>query len=158
MIETVTTGKKEEVATHPEKASAHMAEALLGFNEQMERVLEVGLVLLVGAMLTPQFVSWRDLWFVPVLFLVIRPIAVLLGAPGGQIGWRQRGLICWFGIRGIGSIYYLTFALGRGVPPDIASRIVSLTLCVIAASVVLHGVTGAPLMAWYRGARKRIRP
>jgi NhaP-type Na+/H+ or K+/H+ antiporter len=149
MIETVTTGKKEEVAAHPQKAPAHMAEALLGFNEQMERVLEVALVLLVGAMLTPQFVSWRDLWFVPVLFLAVRPIAVLLGAPGRRIGKVQRGLICWFGIRGIGSIYYLMYAVGHGVPPEIAARLVSLTLCVIAASVVVHGISAAPLMKWY---------
>ncbi|CAA9257669.1 MAG: sodium/hydrogen exchanger [uncultured Chthoniobacterales bacterium] len=156
MIETVTTGKKHEVAADPQKAPAHMAEALLGFNEQMERVLEVGLVLLVGAMLTPQFVAWRDLWFVPVLFLVVRPMAVLLGAPGRHIGKVQRGLICWFGIRGIGSIYYLMYAVGHGLPPEIAARLVSLTLCVIAASVVVHGISAAPLMKWYH-ARRRVK-
>lgn len=156
MIETVTTGKTEEVATDPAKAPAHMAEALLGFNVQMERVLEVALVLLVGAMLTPQFVSWRDLWFVPVLFLVIRPTAVLLGAAGKGIGKVQRGLICWFGIRGIGSIYYLMYALDRGVPPELGQRLVSLTLCVISVSVIVHGVSAAPLMKWYH-ARGRLK-
>ena len=140
----------EEVATHPEKAPAHMAEALLEFNERMERVLEVALVLLVGAMLTPAFVSWRDLWFVPLLFLVIRPIAVLIGAPGKHVGQIQRGLICWFGIRGIGSIYYLMHAVGYGVPPEIAARLVSVTLCVISVSVLVHGISGTPLMKWYR--------
>ncbi|MBA3882516.1 MAG: cation:proton antiporter [Chthoniobacterales bacterium] len=156
MKEMVSTGKKEELATHPDKAPAHMAETLLGFNEQMERVLEVALVLLVGAMLTPQFVSWRDLWLVPVLFLVVRPIAVLLGTPGRQIGPTQRGLICWFGIRGIGSLYYLMYAVTHGVPAEMATRLISLTLCVIAVSVVVHGVSAAPLMKWYhaRGRRK----
>jgi sodium/hydrogen antiporter len=158
MREAVSTGRTEEVATDPKKAPAHMAEALLDFNEQMERVLEVGLVLLVGAMLTPAIVSWRDLWFVPVLFLVVRPIAVLLGATGRQIGTTQRSLVCWFGIRGIGSIYYLMYAVAHGVPPEIASRLVSLTLCVIAVSVVVHGASAAPLMKWYhrRGRRKAV--
>lgn len=156
MKEMVSSGKKEDIATHPEKAPAHMAETLLEFNEQMERVLEVALVLLVGAMLTPQFVSWRDLWFVPVLFIVVRPIAVLLGAPGKHIGKIQRGLICWFGIRGIGSIYYLMYAVGHGVAPEVASRLVSLTFCVISVSVIVHGVSAAPLMKWYhrRGRQK----
>ena len=140
----------EDVATHPEKAPAHMAQALLEFNERMERVLEVALVLVVGAMLTPAFVSWRDLWFVPLLFLVIRPLAVLVGAPGQHVGRVQRGLICWFGIRGIGSIYYLMYAVGHGLPPEIGARIVSITLCVIAVSVVVHGMSGTPLMKWYR--------
>jgi NhaP-type Na+/H+ or K+/H+ antiporter len=115
----------------------------------MERVLEVALVLLVGAMLTPQFVSWRDLWFVPVLFLAVRPIACCWARRDDGIGKVQRGLICWFGIRGIGSIYYLMYAVGHGVPPEIAARLVSLTLCVIAASVVVHGISAAPLMKWY---------
>lgn len=151
-------GKKEEIATHPKKAPAHMAEGLLGFNEQMERVVEVGLVLLVGAILTPQLVSWRDLWFAPVLFLVVRPVAVLLGAPGGGIGTIQRGMICWFGIRGIGSIYYLMYAVGQGIPTEIATRLISLTLCVVSASVVIHGISAAPLMRWYHrlGRRRRV--
>ena len=156
MMEVVSTGKKDELAAHPQKGAAHMAETLLGFNEQMERVLEVALVLLVGTMLTPQFANWRDLWFVPVLFLVVRPVAVLAGASGRHIGRVQRGLICWFGVRGIGSIYYLMYAVGRGVPAEMAARLVSLTLCVISVSVVVHGISAAPLMTWYR-ARGRAR-
>ena len=150
MVEMASTGDRQEMATHPEKAPAHMAESLLGFNEQMERVLEVALVLLVGAMLTPQFVSWRDLWFVPLLFLIIRPIAVLLGAAGKHVGPIQRGMICWFGIRGIGSIYYLMHGINHGVSPEISARLVSVTLCVMAVSVVVHGMSGTPLMKWYR--------
>ena len=149
VMKEVATNKDVEVATHPEKAPAYMAEALLGFNKQMERVLEVGLVLLVGAMLAPGIVSWRDLWFVPLLFLVVRPLAVMIGTPTKQIGHVRRALICWFGIRGIGSVYYLMYAVGHGVPPEIASRLVSITIGVIAVSVVLHGISAAPLMKWY---------
>jgi NhaP-type Na+/H+ or K+/H+ antiporter len=140
---------KKEVATHPEKAPAHMAEALLGFNEQMERVLEVGVVLLIGAMLTPRFLAVQELWFVAVLFLLIRPVAVLLGAPGRKVGSIQRGLICWLGIRGIGSLYYLMYAVNHGLPEDLSLRLISLTLCVIAFSVVVHGISVTPLMKWY---------
>jgi NhaP-type Na+/H+ or K+/H+ antiporter len=139
----------KEVATHPEKAPAHMAEALLGFNEQMERVLEVGVVLLIGAMLTPRFFPVQDLWFVAVLFLLIRPVAVLLGASGRNVGSVQRGLICWLGIRGIGSLYYLMYAVNHGLPEDLSLRLTSLTLCVIACSVVVHGISVTPLMKWY---------
>ena len=149
-------GKKEEVATDPEKAPVHMAETLLGFNEQMERVLEVGVVLLIGAMLTPRFIPLHELWFVAVLLLLIRPVAVLLGTPRRKVGSVQRGLICWFGIRGIGSLYYLMYAVNHGLPQDLALRLISLTLCVIAVSVVVHGISVTPLMKWYhdRGAAK----
>ncbi|MCD6052514.1 MAG: Na+/H+ antiporter, partial [Verrucomicrobia bacterium] len=69
-------GKKKELATHPEKAPAYLAEAVLGFNEQVERILEVVLVLLVGVMLTPKFLNLAHLLFVPALLLIIRPLAV----------------------------------------------------------------------------------
>ena len=147
-------GKREELATHPEKAPAHMAEALLGFNEQIERVLEVAVVLLIGAMLTPKFVSVNELWFVAVLFFFIRPLAVLVGTIGRHIGPVQRGLVCWFGIRGIGSLYYLMYAITHGVPSEIASRLVSLTFCVIAVSIVTHGISAMPLMKWYHARSK----
>jgi NhaP-type Na+/H+ or K+/H+ antiporter len=76
-------GKKKELATHPEKAPAYLAEAVLGFNEQVERILEVVLVLLVGVMLTPKFLNLAHLLFVPALLLIIRPLAVILGVLGG---------------------------------------------------------------------------
>jgi NhaP-type Na+/H+ or K+/H+ antiporter len=58
----------------------------------------------------------------------------------------------WFGIRGIGSFYYLAYALENGVADDVAP-LVPLTLAVIAASVVIHGVSATPLMNWYHRLR-----
>jgi sodium/hydrogen antiporter len=139
----------EELATHPEKAPVHMTAALLVFNEQLERMLEVALVLLVGAMLTTQYLTTAALWFVPLLFLVIRPFAVIVGTTGRHIHKRQRLLICWFGVRGIGSMYYLMYAISHGIPREAATPLVALTLSVIAISVVLHGVSVTPLMRWY---------
>ena len=152
----VLSSDRHESATHPKKAPAHMAEALLRFNEQTERVLEVGIVLLIGAMLTPRFIPVPDLWFVAVLFLLIRPVAVLLAMPGAKLGPIQRGLICWFGIRGIGSLYYVMYAVNHGLPQELAVRLISLTLCVIAVSVVVHGFSVTPLMkAYHRRGRRR---
>src|SRR5688572_24791324 len=85
--------KLEEIATHRRKAPAHMAEAVLAFNEQLERILEVALVLLVGAMLAPEFLRWPDLRFVPLLLLLIRPFSVYLGLAGLRAEPRQLGFI-----------------------------------------------------------------
>ena len=154
-VSDIMSGDVKERATHPDKATTHMTESLLGFNEQMERVLEVGVVLVLGAMLTPQFIRWQDLWFVAVLFLLIRPIAVIAGAPGRKVGTVQRGMICWLGIRGIGSLYYLMYALNKGLPEELATRLISITFCVIAVSVIVHGISVTPLMLWYRGRQKQ---
>jgi NhaP-type Na+/H+ or K+/H+ antiporter len=151
----VAVGTAEDVATHHEKAPAYMAEAVLAFNEQIERILEVALVLLVGAMLAPEFIDLANFWFVPMLLLAIRPLAVYLGLAGIAVERKQHALMSWFGIRGIGSLYYLMYALSHGVPEEIARPLVSLTLWVIAASVFVHGISVTPLMHWYKPRRAR---
>ena len=66
-------------------------------------------------------------------------------------------MIGWFGIRGIGSVFYLLFALRHGVAGAAADTLVSLTLWTVAASIVAHGVSAQPLMQRYV-ARRRRRP
>ncbi len=142
--------KDAALATHPEKALAYMAEAVLGFNEQVERLLEVCLVLLLGGMLTRVRPPVEAFWFVPLLALVIRPASVIIGLAGSGVSKFRQSLIAWFGIRGIGSLYYLMYAVDHGLPDDLARRLTNLTLIVVAVSVVMHGISATPLMARYR--------
>ena len=64
-------------------------------------------------------VEWRlASWgFVAALLLVIRPVSVAVGLIGSSTSAPQRGLIGWFGIRGIGSLYYLMYAMNHGLEP-----------------------------------------
>ncbi|MCD6049955.1 MAG: Na+/H+ antiporter, partial [Verrucomicrobia bacterium] len=62
----------------------------------------------------------------------------------------QRLMISWFGIRGIGSLFYLLLVIRHDVPEEIARVLLSVTLWVIAVSVVVHGVSVTALMNWYR--------
>lgn len=153
------TAEADHFATSAATAPAYMAQAALGFTEQLERVLEVGLVLLLGGMLTSRTVTASAWWFVPVLFLVVRPLAVLFGAPMRGAPLR-RTLAMWFGIRGIGSIYYLMFALQHGVEGLLADQLVAIVFTTVAASIVIHGMSVTPLMRRYtvlmdHGARGR---
>lgn len=59
----------------------------------------------------------------------------------------QRAFIRWFGVRGIGSIYYLMFALVHGLAEAIAREMIGLTLTVIATSVVIRGISVTPMMS-----------
>ena len=142
-------GRTEEVATHPETAPAYMTQAVLGFTEQLERIGEVVVMLMVGVMISVIGVPGVAFWFVPLLLLVIRPVAAGLGMVGSTTTWLQRGFIAWFGIRGIGSIYYLMYAIEHGLPDELGQLLTSVTLTVVAASVVLHGVSVTPLMRRY---------
>jgi sodium/hydrogen antiporter len=142
-------GKAEEVATDPEKAPAYMAQAVLGFNEQLERIGEVGVVVLIGGLFSTAYLPSEWWWFVLLLFLVIRPVSVLIGLLGSPSSTLQRVMMSWFGIRGLGSVYYLMYAIHHGVPEDIARPLIALTLATVAVSVVVHGISVTPLMNAY---------
>ena len=126
-----------------------LAGATLRMVEQLERLFEFGVVLLLGGMLSGAYLTASGWWFVPVLFLVIRPIAVSVGLLGTDATRLQRTLVSWFGIRGIGSLYYLAYAVTHGLPPDTARTLAGLTLTTVAASVAIHGVSVTPLLRRY---------
>lgn len=122
------------------------------FNDQLERFAELAAVIALGAMLPFARVDVRVALLVALLFLVVRPVAVVLGLAGVAVGRRPRALIAWFGIRGVGSVYYLMYAIDHGLPNAVAEQLTSVVLTVVAVSIVVHGVSVTPLMALH-GAR-----
>jgi sodium/hydrogen antiporter len=147
--------KDTEVATDPKKAPAAMAEAVLHFNEQTERLGELIVVVLIGAMLSWTATPAEALWFVPLLLLVIRPLSVAVGLLGAGVPARERRFAAWFRIRGIGSLYYLMYAVTHGVGERDSRMLVGLTLAAIATSAVAHGVSVTPLMRLYNRRHAR---
>lgn len=115
--------------------------------------MEVFLVTLLGVVLVTHW-DWRALWVGAVLFCVIRPACVALMPWGSLLAWRQRMLIGWFGIRGIGSLFYLFYALNHGLTDTVAAQCTDLTLSVVALSILLHGISTQPLLARYEQLKK----
>ena len=142
---------EENLSSDPRTAPGYLTEVLLGTNEQLDHLLEVTLVLVVGLALASAGIAWEMLWFAPLLFLVIRPVAVLPLLALRRFSRFQFGSVAWFGIRGIGSIYYLFFAIGEGIPRDLQEKLTSLTMTLVAISIVVHGVSVAPWLAVQRG-------
>lgn len=147
----------ETLATHSHHASATMRDAVQLFNGQLEKLVELGVVLLLGAMLAyarPLPALW---WFVPLLLLVIRPVSTLPATIGERLSRPESALLAWFGIRGVGSIFYLMLALRHGLDADVADVLISLTLWTVATSILVHGLTAQPLMRWYGTRRTGVR-
>jgi NhaP-type Na+/H+ or K+/H+ antiporter len=141
--------------------AASMTETVLGFNQQLERLAECVVVLLLGILLSGYGLSQEGLLVALLLLVLIRPVAVNLAMVGATVTRSQRLLISWFGIRGIGSLYYLMFALQyvASVPLGsslLSERFVPLVLTVLAVSIMAHGMTSTPLMQWYRRRRRRV--
>ncbi len=117
--------------------------------ETVERVLELAMILLLGSLITidglaaPGVAGWL---LVPTLLLLIRPAASAVGLVGSPLGPRERVWVGWFGVRGIGSLYYAAAAVGAGVlGPAEADVVLWTVVAVMLVSIVVHGVTGAPL-------------
>jgi NhaP-type Na+/H+ or K+/H+ antiporter len=145
-----------DAAVRPETAPAQMAHLVLRFSEQVERVAEAVVVGLVGILLLALPVPAAAFWLAPLLFVVIRPAAVLLTLAPLRPRRREALLAAWFGIRGVGSVYYLAFAIVSGVlSPDDTAEVAGLVLAVVAASIVVHGVSVTPLMR--RRDRQQVR-
>jgi len=142
---------------HPDKAHAYMAESVLGFTIELERIAEAVVMTMVGSVLATlpgALFTWRTALLAVLLFFVVRPAAVLLSLAGSRATPAQRRLMAWFGIRGIGSFYYLLFALELG-PADTVRPLVAPVLAIVAASVIAHGVSATPLMSWYHRRARR---
>lgn len=135
-------------ADYREHATA-MRHSVQAFIRKLENIAEMALVLIVGAMLAYAPLSLLVAWFVPLVLLVLRPLTVFLALAGEPLQPPQRSLIAWFGIRGIGSIFYLLFALRQGLEAPLAELLVSLTLWTVAISIVVHGTTAPLLMRRY---------
>jgi NhaP-type Na+/H+ or K+/H+ antiporter len=138
----------------PSVAAGALLAEVLSFGDTIERLLEVLLVLIVGIALA-RYWDTRAFALALVLMVVVRPLGthlVLLGTPTTPV---QRWLIGWFGIRGIGSLYYLAYALREGVPAALGAELAAFTLSIVAISVVVHGITSQPLLTRYERALSR---
>jgi NhaP-type Na+/H+ or K+/H+ antiporter len=136
------------------KTSAYMARVVLDFALDIERLAELTVMLLVGSLLHAEVFNWASLGMAAALLLVVRPLAVQLTLIGSDLTRGQRRLAAWFGIRGVGSIYYLAFAISHGVVGDEATWVAQAVLATVVASVVLHGASATPAMRLYRRARR----
>lgn len=133
-----------------------VSEGSLVFKEHLERLSEVMLILLIGGTLFIDSWSWRAVSLALFLFLVARPLSVFIGLIGTGTTWRMRGMAGWFGVRGIGSLYYLMYAIQHGLPEPLALEFIELTLIVVALSIVLHGITVKPFLRHFWRRSKQV--
>ena len=131
---------------------------LHSYIEQLERLLTVVVLVLLGGAVARGLlagVTWREILVAAAFLLLVRPLAGWISLIGGRTGPWERGVIAFFGVRGIGSVYYLGYALSEGefaAEDQALWRIVGL---VIVASIVLHGVTAGPVITFIDRARQR---
>jgi NhaP-type Na+/H+ or K+/H+ antiporter len=116
--------------------------------EQLERLLTVAiLVLFGGAVARGLFagVGVAEVALAAVFLLLVRPLSGQIGLARGRTGRWERWVIAFFGVRGIGSLYYAAYGIEEGhfANPEQIWSVVGL---IVLGSVVLHGVLATPVM------------
>ncbi|WP_020188101.1 cation:proton antiporter [Methylopila sp. 73B] len=116
--------------------------------EQIERLMMMALLLLFGGALVSGLLAplqWVDVAAALVILVVVRPIAGLIGLIGHDADWRERLTLAFFGIRGVGSIYYMAYGLNH-MPAEGGERLWAVVGLVILLSILMHGLTVTPIM------------
>ncbi|GAA0746987.1 cation:proton antiporter [Sphingomonas trueperi] len=116
--------------------------------EQVERLVMMILLILFGGALVSGLlaaVTWIDAAVAAVILLVIRPLCGWIGLLGYPADAGEKWTLAFFGIRGVGTIYYLAYGLNHMEVAD-AGRLWGLVGLVVFFSILLHGLTVTPIM------------
>lgn len=132
--------------TDQDKAPAYLTRVVLDFNIQIERLAEIAIVILIGAMLPGLDYAWQSFALAGLVLFVLRPLAVWISFAGSGLARGRLLRLGWFGMRGVGSLYYLAYALRHEALAPWAATLADATLVCIALSIFLHGVTATPMM------------
>ena len=116
--------------------------------EVVEKFSELAAILLLGSMVTLAGWSeagWAGAALAPLLLLAIRPLSVFVAFVGSGLALRERAFLGWFGVRGVGSLYYVAAAIASGLltVEEAQSVFWAIAVCVV-VSIVVHGITGSP--------------
>lgn len=133
----------------------HYNLVLYDFSENLERVLMSLVLLLVGGLIAEAlpFITWEIVAISALITFVVRYATGMLGQLGGNWPRWEKGVIAFFGVRGMGSIYYLTYAMGLAAFTDLRPLMATVLCCILLSSLV-HGLSAYPFMQWLERQKK----
>ena len=146
-----------DAAAHPQQATAYMAKAVMDFTLDLEKLAEMVVMIVIGTLITDDAFTPLSIGVALAVCFVARPLAVFTTTRGMALTASQRRLAAWFGIRGVGSMYYLAFAVAHGVSGPELKPVADAVLVTVALSVLMHGSSATPIMRLYRRARGNSR-
>ena len=143
-------------------------EHMHGVVERLERLMTLFVLLFVGISITDGTLShldWRGVLIGVALVFGIRPVAGWLALGVGRwrmtdeahrpLERRERAITAFFGVRGVGTVYYLAYALSETTFPE-ERWLWATALFAIMLSVVVHGVLATPVMSGLEARRDRL--
>jgi NhaP-type Na+/H+ or K+/H+ antiporter len=118
------------------------------FSEEMERTMVVLLFTLLGIYISKDYLSDFQWYMIPasmMILMIIRPAAGIIGLAGSDLPKHKKYIMSFYGIRGIGSIYYLLYAFYHAGFQQ-GSEALALVTTLIVLSVFIHGLSARPVL------------
>ena len=130
---------------HEANASVHQGAELT------EKLLELSVILLLGSLLTLGGLGlpgWEGWLLAALLIVLVRPLSCVVALAGSQLERpTDRLYVAWFGVRGVGSLFYVAVAVQAGVlEADERDLLVWTVIACVLLSIVVHGITAGPAM------------
>lgn len=128
------------------------------FAEQLERLLMMMMLVVFGGTMTGgdlfQSLTWGAVAFGLLALFVVRPLSGWLGLAGAGLPVTERAVISFYGIRGLGSVYYVAYALQKAEFEEVGLLWSTLGF-IVAVSIFLHGSTVTPAMRYIDWRKER---
>lgn len=118
------------------------------FSVTMEGVMEGILMLIIGGYLVFGVLSPLTFPMIAVslaIIFLVRPISGLIAFTGSGLTKHNKWAISFFGIRGIGSMYYLAYGIYMADFPQ-SDELWAITIFIVVVSVIIHGFSAKPIM------------
>ena len=129
------------------------------FSDLIERLLMMLVLVLFGGALARGLLdalTWTDMGIGLVVLLVVRPVAGLVAMIGSPHPIRERALLAFLGIRGLGTVYYIAYGINHG-DFGVSERLWAIVGFIIVASIVIHGISASPLLIHLAQRRRQAR-
>jgi NhaP-type Na+/H+ or K+/H+ antiporter len=120
---------------------------LYNFSDQVELLIVPILLVLMGIFIYQgifAFLQWEEVLLSIIFIFLIRPFSGLVGLCGSKTTFYHKLIISIFGIRGIGSFYYLAYAINQtNYFNQYGQQLWRVSLLIVIISIVLHGMSAS---------------
>lgn len=126
----------------------HYQQILHDFSEEMERILVAVLMFLIGAYIASGVLApltWESVAVALAVIFLVRPLAGMISFAGHPLPQWDKWVLSFYGIRGIGSLYYLAYAMHQADFPH-AKELWAVVILILVISVIVHGLSAKPAM------------
>lgn len=143
---------------YAENVSGNYKKKMHDFNHEIERLLIVVWLILFGGTIMNGILGlsdWKGILFSAIFVVVVRPLAGLVGLMGIKDSFKNKLAISFLGIRGVGSVFYLSWAFLQTDAFENKLELYAITSYIILFSIVLHGLTAPVIMNYFKRNKRK---